>query len=963
MGAAFFMNSMLMTGSIRRAALGLMALAVSSVTQAKPVAFKPPVELTDSINVGYPVWVDVDGDGITDFTGHDHELGKLVSYVRDPRGSQWPKKRIILEGGNPELLWGTFRYDIDGDGKMDLVTVEGRQITWWKSAQGTPLAYQGAWGEPLPPDRVVAGIEDMDKDGHPDVLLWPTSGVRDEEGKADAALIGYGSPTGGFTYLEVDFDIPLIDYYYSEVADIDGDGKPDWIFDGKIALLTNRQLSGMADVPYWGRGGQLGDLDGIPGAELFVAEGYGERDFFSPASKGPRIRILKWQGGAWVTVRDSSDSLFDGFSFQSEPMGAYLGNFDSDSSQEIAIVTDEVFIIFSYTAGEFVIERVHAVAGGLQIGDWISIGDREPDGRDSFFIQRYAGARYADMGMGIGMIFNAAPFWLHMEVPMDPFVQAHPSVVSPMHHSRSISVIQMEGGPKIASLGGHDRALHVWRSPTGADEKQTVSLNNKQGITLLAGKFRGGNTEEFAWLCSDEDSADNFSMGSKASLLEVGKPYTTDGNGISRYRKLEYSGVMPAALLGKGDFDGDGTDDLLYTNPADGTMVWRSGNDPSAVGAVGKLGAVQHEVGYMPLIVKPETLHGASPQNVAIYDADQDGDLDILQFPSIYGKSVARYTNDGSGRFSVSKMGGESGNMYPSYVPISVVVGNFDGSGAPDVATIFSVEDYYNYYDSSIITIMRNGESVSPETLTLDGSISRVVAADFNGDGLDDLVMDGTFVMRSHGGGRVSHSCQVLSRKNASSFHPPVVLSESLSNASSLAAADMNGDGKADLIHGSEISGTINYFESATVEALPTFAEWAEEKDVIGQDADSDGDGASNFYEYLTGRDPNVVETSLQSRAAPGEVPIFELKRLDEEYPIFKLKAIHQRPTHLSEGEARVVLEKSSNLRDWLPVGLNPTPVLTKDHPGWETLQWEINTAPDTDNPQPEFFRIRSWIE
>ena len=952
------MNSMLMTGSIRRVALGLMALAASSVAQAKPVAFKPPVELTDSINVGYPVWVDVDGDGITDFTGHDYELGKLVSYVRDPRGSQWPKKRVILEGGNPELLWGTFRYDIDGDGKMDLVTVEGRQITWWKSAQGTPLVYQGAWGEPLPPDRMVAGIDDMDKDGHPDVLLWPTSGVRDEEGKADAALIGYGSPSGGFTYLEVDFDIPLIDYYYSEVADIDGDGKPDWIFNGKIALLTNRQLSRVMDLPYGGSGVQLGDLDGSPGVELFVAEGYDERNFGFPASKGPRIRVLKWQGDTWGTVRDLSDSLLNGFYLQSELMGAYLGNFDSDPSKEIAIVSGEIFVIFSFTAGEFVIERAHAVAGGVQTGDWISIEDREADGRDSFLIQRYADIKYADTGMGMGMVFNAAPFWLNLEVPMDPFGQAYSTVVSPMHHSRSVAVIQMEGGPKIASLGGHDRALHVWRSPTGAAEKQTVSLNDKQGITLLAGKFRGGDTEELAWLCSEEDSADNFSMGSKASLLEVGKPYTTDGNGISRYRKLEYSGVMPAALLGKGDFDRDGTDDLLYTNPADGMMVWRSGNDPVAVG---KLGAVQHEVGYMPLVVKPETLHGASPQNVAIYDGDQDGDLDILQFPSIYGKSVARYINDGSGRFSVSKVGGESVDVSQWLVPTSVVVGNFDGAGDPDVVTIFSIEG--SFYSSSIITIMRNGESVSPETLTLNGSVSRVVAADFNGDGLDDLVIDGTFVMRTNGGGSVRHSCQILARKDASSFHLPVILSESLSHASSLAAADMNGDGKVDLIHGSAISGTINYFEAATVETLPTFAEWAEEKNVIGQDADSDGDGASNFYEYLTGRDPNVVELSLQSSGSPGEVPIFEFKRLDEEYPFFKLKAIHQRPTHLPEGEARVVLEKSSNLRDWLPVDLNPTPILTKGHPGWETLQWEINAAPDKDNPQPEFFRIRSWIE
>jgi len=961
MGAAFFVNSMLMIGSIQRVALGLIALAVSSVTQAKPVAFKPPVELTDSVNVNSPVWIDADGDGVTDLTGYDAVLRKMVSCVRDPRGSQWPKKRMIHEGVSPEDYFESFRWDLDGDGKLDLVAVEGHHIFWWKAASGAPLAYQGRWGTSLPPNRVVAGFEDMDKDGHLDVLLCPTTGVADEEGNADAALIAYGDATGGFTYLEVDFNVPRFDYYDSQVADINGDGTLDWILYGRLALLRDRQQLQVMDLPHWGSGVQLGDIDGSPGVELVVTEGLDRRNDWITGPVHERIRILKLQGDAWNTVEVELGSiLFSGWYPAPEYLGAHVGNFDSDPLQEIVIVSRDFLLIFGYIEGRVAPERGHAITGGLQKGDWISVGRRVPGGRDSLLIHRYADARFSD---NMGMYFQAAPFWLHMDVPTDEFGQAYTSAVSPMHHPRSIAVVKMEGGSKIASLGGHDRGLHVWRSPTGVAEKRTVSVNEKQGITLLAGKFRGGTEEELVWLSSDEDSADNFSIGSKASLLEVGKPYTTDGNGISRYRKLNYSGVMPAALLGKGDFDGDGTDDLLYTNPADGVMVWRSGNDPTAVGAVGKLGAVQHEVGYMPLIPKSETLHGASPQNVVILDMDQDGDPDILQFPSIFGNAVARYVNDGSGGFSVSRLGTEASDIPPGHIPVAIAAGNFDGNGIADIVILSS--SGHTYDSLSRLRIMFDRGSGTSEIVNLQGNGARLVVADFNGDALDDVIFEGGASVDMFGYPVYGYpACQILSRKTSSSFDPPAIISTWISPSSSLVAADINGDGLADLIHGSSSSGTVSYFEATRVETMPTFVEWAAELEVSGQEVDTDGDGASNFYEYLTGGNPKLAESNVHGGAVPGEAPVINLNQEDR-YPgsvVFSLNATHQRAANLPEGTARVVLESSTNLRDWVPIDRKPSVVLTEGHPGWETLRWEDISSLQEDE-HGKFYRFRIWVE
>ena len=156
----------------------------------------------------------------------------------------------------------------------------------------------------------------------------------------------------------------------------------------------------------------------------------------------------------------------------------------------------------------------------------------------------------------------------------------------------------------------------------------------------------------------------------------------------------------------------------------------------------------------------------------------------------------------------------------------------------------------------------------------------------------------------------------------------------------------------------------MTYLEATNVETLPTFAAWAEEMNVADQDVDSDGDGASNFYEYLTGRDPKISDPNLHSGTVPGEAPFINLDR-DERYmdsTVFSLNATHQRPVNLPQGTARVVLESSANLRDWVPVDDEPSKVLTEGHPGWETLRWETYDGL-LEEEHGKFYRFRIWVE
>ena len=121
---------------------------------------------------------------------------------------------------------------------------------------------------------------------------------------------------------------------------------------------------------------------------------------------------------------------------------------------------------------------------------------------------------------------------------------------------------------------------------------------------------------------------------------------------------------------------------------------------------------------------------------------------------------------------------------------VQLAAGDFNGDGIPDVAVVSS-----NTMTATIL--LGNGDGTfSPKgVLTLSAYMTGVVAGDFNGDGKLDLAVS------SLGAGYPYQSFLAVFLGNGDGTFTPVSSSPSVSaGAAVFAAADLNADGKLDLV-------------------------------------------------------------------------------------------------------------------------------------------------------------------
>ena len=168
------------------------------------------------------------------------------------------------------------------------------------------------------------------------------------------------------------------------------------------------------------------------------------------------------------------------------------------------------------------------------------------------------------------------------------------------------------------------------------------------------------------------------------------------------------------------------------------------------------------------------------PSSEAVSDVNGDGLPDIISA----GSSVSIFLQNPDGSF-------QAANKYAlSAVASSLQVGDFNGDGKMDIAVTQS-----SFSGSSLSVLMGNGDGTFVLTaLTLVLSSGALALGDFNSDGYSDMV-----VTQSGSGGL--YGVSVLLSNGDGSFQPPVFYPVNGSPVS-LATADINKDGKLDVIAG-----------------------------------------------------------------------------------------------------------------------------------------------------------------
>ncbi len=265
-----------------------------------------------------------------------------------------------------------------------------------------------------------------------------------------------------------------------------------------------------------------------------------------------------------------------------------------------------------------------------------------------------------------------------------------------------------------------------------------------------------------------------------------------------------------------GDFDGDGKPDLaligdllsgeiaIFSNQGKGAFTpsltgYIAGSSPSGAAAAdldgdGKIDLAVCNYGSNDVSVLLNLGAGtfaaaleheeAGASSVAVGDLDGDGSPDVA-VAGVYS-GVGVFLNQGKGVFESATDCSTKGNV--PYSTSSVAIADLDGDGKPDLAAANP--------DSGIVAVLLNGGKGAflPAINYWELPAPRaVVAADFDGDGRIDLA-ETNHLVADPGSGVV----EVLFNQGKAVFGAPVEYFVG-GQQSSLAVADVNGDGRPDL--------------------------------------------------------------------------------------------------------------------------------------------------------------------
>ena len=230
------------------------------------------------------------------------------------------------------------------------------------------------------------------------------------------------------------------------------------------------------------------------------------------------------------------------------------------------------------------------------------------------------------------------------------------------------------------------------------------------------------------------------------------------------------------------DINGDGKMDLICNSESAITVFTNNGS-----GVFGSNAMLNVTGGLVSLVAA---------------DINGDGNVDLIGL-IIYPSAIIVLTNNGSGAF-----GSNATINYPGGGDC-LTMADVNGDGKPDI--IFAAGSI----PSKIYVWTNNGDGVfgSNATYTVGEGILSITAADVNGDGNVDLICAN--------GESEPGTLSVLTNDGSGEFGSNVTLNVG-SEPCSVVAADVNGDGKMDLISANYSANSVSVLINTSIFSPPT---------------------------------------------------------------------------------------------------------------------------------------------
>ena len=356
-------------------------------------------------------------------------------------------------------------------------------------------------------------------------------------------------------------------------------------------------------------------------------------------------------------------------------------------------------------------------------------------------------------------------------------------------------------------------ALSVWGDPTSISiSSGSVTVTGPSSTTLHFPIARSGDTSYDAFvqyqtqdgtaIAGTDYTAAMGSLVIPAGATSATIPVTVAGSNISQADKTFQMLLLGGLGAGMGftpsfaaqqtfgtggddpysvtaaDINGDGKPDLIIANAGDHTVsVLLNTTAPGAT---------------TPSFATPQTFaSGGQPYSVVAADVNGDGKPDLI---------VANFDNTVSVLLNTTAPGAVSPSFAAQQsfatgnVPISVTAADVNGDGKPDLIVANSSDNTVSVLLNTTAPGATTPSFATQQTFATGNVPFSVTAADINGDGLPDLIV-------SNGSG---NTVSVLLNTTAPGATTPSFANQQTFATGnfpfSVTAADVNGDGKPDLI-------------------------------------------------------------------------------------------------------------------------------------------------------------------
>ena len=621
--------------------------------------------------------------------------------------------------------------DLNGDGKLDLVTADGSsgKVTVSLGLGNGKFAPGVDYAAGAHPGAVI--VADIDGDGRPDVIV-----ANQSEGTVRVLLSsGNGKLQQAQTY-SIGFNPAFI-----ATGDFNGKGRMDLVVSGGSSTL-------LAVLPNDGRG-NLGKplVRTLSKTSTFVAVADLNQDEHADlalANDDGTISILLGAGDG--SFRSTPDVIVG-----RGPLSSILAaDFNRDGKVDLAVTLageKQLSVLFSKGGGGFDSSASYRV-GSNPVS--IALGDVDEDGIPDLLVTNQGSNSFSVLRGNADGTFASALDYVAGKGPLaavvgDFYGSGHLDLAIINYASQTISL----------PLGNGDGTFRAARAYSVELQPKAVAAGNLTGgknsdlvVTNFCGSDAACKSGTVSVMAASEDGyrlASTYSLGAgpvAVALIDADGDKNLDIVALNRNDKtisillglgggsFQQQFTLPLAespiSFATGDFNHDGKTDLAVLGDCGSTKCSQPGTVEILYGTGdgGFRSAITYPVDY-------------APSSITVGDLNKDKNLDIVVSNSC-GKSASCTTpgtatvflGDASGKFTTGK------NVALGNSPSSVALGDLSGRGILDLLVTRSTDNTI-----AVLRGVGDGTFQTPAVYNVGVAPGSVAIADFNGDGKLDVAV------------------------------------------------------------------------------------------------------------------------------------------------------------------------------------------------------------------------------